>query len=222
MIFIVRLNNMKSIATLLALFAVSSFVVATEPKDDRPFCKSVEEAANWVLKKCEPEFSLKIARTPKEGLIHLHLGFGMWIRNNVPVWGNTDLIESVGKDVHPDEVGGIILDRYWQLARTKLPPMERERIEYFETHLGKLKGSKPKAKTHENVLKELNAQIAAEWPKNAPHKPFLLKADADTHFNWEPDRMSSELKANVELFTSYHRSMPFYRGDYLCVGNPDK
>ena len=213
---------MKSIVTLLALFVISSCAVTAEPKDERPFCKSVEEAAIWVLKECEPELSLKIARTPKEGLIHLHLGFGMWIRNNVPVWGNTDLIKSVGKEVHPDDVGGMVLERYWQLARTKLPQMERERIEYFETNLSKLKGSKPVAKTHGDVLKELNAQISAVWPKDAPVKPYVLKAAPDTHFNWEPDQMTSDLKANVDLFTSCHRSMPFYRGNYLCVGNPDK
>lgn len=116
----------------------------------------------------------------------------------------------------------MILERYWQLARTKLPQMERERIEYFETQIGKLKGSKPTATTHGEVLKELNNQISAAWPSDAPHKPYLLKADPGPQFYWEPDHMTSDLKANVDIFAGRHELMSFYRGDFLCVGDPDQ
>jgi hypothetical protein len=212
---------MKSITTLLVIFIFATFAVAADSKDERPFCKTVEEAANWVLKDSSPELNLKIARTPKDGLVHHHFGLGRWIRNNVPVWGNTELLKSVGKGVHPDNVGGMILDRYWQLARAKLPQKERERIEYFETQLSKLNGSKPTGKTHWKVIKKLNDQITAAWPKDAPFEPYLLKADADTQFTWEPRDMTYDLKSNVGVFVRANRSS-FYRGDYLCVGDSDK
>jgi hypothetical protein len=157
---------------------------------------------------------------PQEGLFHLHFGLGMWIRNNVPVWGNEKLMKNVGKYVHPDSVGAMILEQYWQLARQSLPAAERARIELFEGMLEKLKGKKPTARTHAEVLAELNAQIQAGWPKAAPYPPFKLIADKDTYFNWKPADMTDDLKRNVTRFLESHRSLPFYDGNYLRVGDP--
>jgi hypothetical protein len=212
---------MKTCISILLPVLLCSLALGAEPKDSRPFCKTVPEAAGWVLSNAPAKTTLQIARMPKEGLIHLHFGLGMWIRNNVPVWGNEELIQSVGKNVHPDDVGAMILEEYWRLARQKLPTQERERIELFESTLGKLRGEKPKAKTHEGVLGELNAQIHAAWPKDAKYPPFALRADKETHFTWQPDWMTADLAKNVEVFVSFHRSLPFYDGDYLRVGDPN-
>ena len=113
----------------------------------------------------------------------------------------------------------MILEQYWHLGRENLPENERKRIEFFESTLGKLKGKKPTTATHEGVLQELNEQIKATWPKDALSPPFELKADKNTYFCWEPAVMTDDLKGNVERFLLYHRSVPFYDGDYLRVGD---
>ncbi len=191
-----------------------------EEKDTRPFCKTVDEAANWVLSQMPQEETLQIARFHEQGLGHLHFDFGMWIRNNVPVWGNEPLIKSVGENVHPDHVGGMILHKYWLLARNQLPQNERNRMGYFERTLPGLKGSKPEGKSHRDVIGELNSQIKDEWPKDASYLPYVLVADDDTYFTWEPEEMEEDLNKNVERFLGYHRSISFYDGDSLRVGIP--
>lgn len=189
-------------------------------KDHRPFSKTVPEAAAWVLATVPEKTTLQVAPMHPEGLIHLHFSLGLWIRNNVPVWGNTPLLLSVGGKRHPDDVGGMILKQYWRLARARLPEPERLRIEYFEQTLPTLRGRQPAATTHHAVLAELSAQIRAAWPQEAPFPPFSLEADPATFFNWKPHEMTDDLPKNVERFLRYHRSVPFYAGDALRVGTP--
>ncbi|NJK92776.1 MAG: hypothetical protein HC904_13720 [Blastochloris sp.] len=212
---------MKALFTVLFALFLASCPIQAEEKDNRPFSKNIPDAAKWVLSEVPPETTLQVARMPKSGLIHIHFGLGMWIRNNVPVWGNAELMGSVKEGTHPDAVGGMILEQYWKLSRTKLPEEERKRIEFFEATLPKLKGKKPTAKTHQAVLKELNEQIQADWPYDAKFPPYQLKADEDTYFNWKPSEMSGDLNANVETFLGYHRSLPFYDGNFLRVGDPN-
>src|SRR5262245_38982687 len=100
---------MKTCIPVLLLALLCSLAIGAESKDSRPFCKTVPEAAEWVLSNAPAKTTLQVAQMLKEGLIHLHFGLGMWVRNNVPVWGNEDLIKSAG-NIHPDDVGGMILE----------------------------------------------------------------------------------------------------------------
>jgi hypothetical protein len=208
------------ISLLLGFLAVAA-AEEDEKTDSRPFCKTVDEAAKWVLSELNTEDTRQIAHYHEEGLIHLHFTLGMWIRNNVPVWGNEPLQESVGKDVHPDDVGGLILHEYWLLARQRLPVEARKRMEYFENTLRELDGARPEAKTHEGIIAELNSQIKGAWPKDAPYQPYVLAADTGTVFNWEPNEMGEDLDKNVRRFLGYHSSISFYDGDTLRVGIPE-
>ncbi|WYD80459.1 MAG: DUF6794 domain-containing protein [Candidatus Electrothrix gigas] len=211
---------MKIQITFTLFILLSSIAIAKAEKDDRPFCKTVPESAKWVLAEVSEKTTLLVARMPKEGLTQLHFGLGMWIRSNIPVWGNEALINSVAKGAHPDNVGRMILEQYWNLSRKKLPEEELKRIEYFEKTLVNLKGTKLTATTHAEALQEINMQIHKRWPKDAPFAPFSLKADKGADFNWVPADMTSDLKANIKLFISYHRSLTFYDGDFLRVGDP--
>ncbi|MFK5922130.1 MAG: hypothetical protein QM496_08110 [Verrucomicrobiota bacterium] len=209
----------RSIIIFLVLLSFNAWAEEKEVK--RPFCKTVDEAAKWVLGEVPEKTTMQVARTPKVGLGYLHFGLGMWIRNNVPVWGNRKLMESVGKGIHPDNVGGMILVKYWQLSRGELPEQERKRIEYFEMSVEKIWGTKPRKRTHQGVIDELNKQIQKSWPKDAPYQPFTLMADMETEFNWEPKNMSSNLKENIEMFLTSRGSLPFYEESNLRVGKRD-
>lgn len=216
-----KIKYLIIIILLLGLLIASTTTEDDEERDSRPFCKTVDEAAMWVFLEMEAGEIWEMAHFHEEGLAHLHITLGVWIRNNVPVWHNTTLLESVGKDVHPDTVGGMILHKYWLFARQQLPDSERSRIEYFEKTLRGLKGSKPKGETHESVIFELNYQIESAWPKDAPYQPYILVAEEGTYFTWEPKEMGEGLDENVKRFLRYNQSLPFYDGDNLIVGIPE-
>lgn len=116
----------------------------------------------------------------------------------------------------------MILIEYWKRARRKLPPDELARIEFFESTLSKIPGTKPKGSDHDAVIKELNDQIMKGWPANAAYQPFTLVADPDTYFTWTPDEMGSDIEQNVMTFIGYNRSIAFYEGDNLRIGTPKK
>ena len=207
----------KKFTQLLSGLVICSLLLtksAFSQEGEKP--TSIPEAARWVLSELPEDTALDVARMPKEGLIQLHMGLGMWIRNNVPVWGNEKLLKNVRR--HPDDVGMMILEEFWKLSRSKLPEGEAKRIEFFEETLPTLKGRAVTAKTREGVIQELNGQIVESWPKEAEFTPFTLRADSDTHFNWEPNDMKDDLSANVRRFLCYHRSLPFYEGEFLRVG----
>jgi len=65
----------NKLAPALALFAAAllasrSFPAETaQEKDTRPFCKTVDEAAKWVLSTMSADQTRRIAHLPEEGLI---------------------------------------------------------------------------------------------------------------------------------------------------------
>lgn len=207
---------------LVSLLIAPTFAGEKKKADNRPFCKTVDEAARWVLAKIPAENTARLARFHEKGLISLHLSLGMWIRNNIPVWGNDALMKSLARPTHPDSVGEVILKEYWRLARLQLPEAERKRIEFFEQTYPGLKGSRPNGSSNEAIIADLNTQIRDAWPKDAPYPPFTLVADPGIKFFWKPEEMGEDLKGNVSLFLSNPRSIPYYEGDTLRVGNPGR
>ena len=63
----------------------------------------------------------RIAYMQEEELINLHLGLGMWIRNNLGLWqGNAALLDATG-EAHPDDAAGAIIRAFWMALRADLP-----------------------------------------------------------------------------------------------------
>ena len=86
--------------------------------EDRPFCKTIPEAVEFLEKTLPDEIQDYIRSLPKDDLILLHLSLGMWIRNNIPVWGNKELLTNY-PGAHPDDISHVILIDLWEILKEK-------------------------------------------------------------------------------------------------------
>jgi len=78
------------------------------------------QVKNWK----EDEFTAKV-----------HLGFGMWLRNNWRLWGGSRLSKYFNDlgIYHPDDMSGIILDSYHRYLNNKEIKLE-EQIKYYQDY----------------------------------------------------------------------------------------
>lgn len=87
--------------------------------------ETVDEAAGVVLATLSDEDKNQIAGMAEGDLIGLHLGLGMWIRNNLGLWqGNQALMQSIRQhtpDIHPDDVSMVIIEAVWKRLRELAP-----------------------------------------------------------------------------------------------------
>jgi hypothetical protein len=62
-----------------------------------PYPQSIDEAVQILLALVPESEQSNIAEIPEDELIRLHLGMGMWVRNNLGLWkGNEALMADTG------------------------------------------------------------------------------------------------------------------------------
>jgi len=88
--------------------------------------------------------------TENEFSSRLHLGFGMWMRNNWQLWGGSRLSKYFNdKSVyHPDDMSGITLDSYHRNLNGQEIKFE-EQLKYYQDYWEKSKLSEKKRKQKE-------------------------------------------------------------------------
>lgn len=63
----------------------------------------------------------KIAAMSQDDLFALHLGLGMWIRNNLGLWSeNSALLESA-RAQNPDDASVVIIEALWRRLQEETP-----------------------------------------------------------------------------------------------------
>ncbi len=78
---------------------------------------TMEEAIERLMKELTPRGRGAIAAMKEEDLIDMHMGLGLWVRNNFGLWaGNDALLRATGK-THPDDASQAILRALWQRLR---------------------------------------------------------------------------------------------------------
>ena len=76
--------------------------------------ETIDQAVDELLRVLPKDNTAEITAMSKDDLIALHFGLGMWIRNNLGLWGgNRKLLQATGKE-HPDDASGVIIDALWQ------------------------------------------------------------------------------------------------------------
>lgn len=81
---------------------------------------SVDEAVDRLLRETSEQDKATLRGMAKDGLIMLHLGWGMGIRNTFGLWGgNEALMESCAKVsglafMHPDDASMVIIEAVWE------------------------------------------------------------------------------------------------------------
>lgn len=85
---------------------------------------TMEEAVGVLIAILPETETAKMAAMPESDLIHLHLGLGMWIRNNLGLWqGNDSLMQALREcqpDIHPDDASMLIIEHLWRRLRERV------------------------------------------------------------------------------------------------------
>lgn len=83
--------------------------------------ETVDQAVGVLLGLLPDGEKAKIAAMSQDDLVALHLGMGMWIRNNLGLWSeNRALLESA-RAQNPDDASAVIIDALWQRLREETP-----------------------------------------------------------------------------------------------------
>ena len=79
------------------------------------FPRTVAEAADRVLSDLSEEDKEQIQNTPRDALIQLHFGLGIFVRNACGLWaGNEELAEACAQAGHPDEASAVVVEEVWR------------------------------------------------------------------------------------------------------------
>ncbi|MCE5325160.1 MAG: hypothetical protein LLG01_01975 [Planctomycetaceae bacterium] len=98
-----------------AATSASSHVSAS---NHAPWPATIDQAVERLMKELTPRGRGAIAAIKEEDLIDMHMGLGLWVRNNFGLWaGNDSLLKSTGK-THPDEASQVILHALWTRLRS--------------------------------------------------------------------------------------------------------
>jgi hypothetical protein len=82
-----------------------------------PNPQTVDEAVQILLALVRESEQANIAEIPEDELIRLHLGMGMWVRNNLGLWkGNEALMADTGA-LDVDEAASVISRAFWLRVR---------------------------------------------------------------------------------------------------------
>lgn len=89
---------------------------------DKPqWPETVDQAVGVLLGLLPDGAKAKIAAMSQDDLVALHLGLGMWIRNNLGLWSeNSALLESAHSQ-NPDDASVVIIEALWRRLREALP-----------------------------------------------------------------------------------------------------
>lgn len=79
---------------------------------------TIAEAVDAVLTGMPDEAKGELAEMTHDQLPMLHFGIGLWIRNNLGLWGgNAALRRAAGED--PDEASMVIIEALWKRLRSE-------------------------------------------------------------------------------------------------------
>ncbi|WP_374683367.1 DUF6794 domain-containing protein [Accumulibacter sp.] len=83
--------------------------------------ETVDQAVGVLLGLLPDGEKDKIAAMSQDDLVVLHLGLGMWIRNNLGLWSeNSALLESA-RSQNPDDASVVIIEALWRRLREATP-----------------------------------------------------------------------------------------------------
>jgi len=89
--------------------------------DKRQWPETVDQAVGVLLGLLPDAEKAKVAAIAQDDLVALHLGLGMWIRNNLGLWSeNSALLESA-RAQNADDASVVIIEALWRRLREETP-----------------------------------------------------------------------------------------------------
>lgn len=148
-------------------------------------------------------------------MVAYHFGWGMGLRNALPIWGNEALIEDSGEK-QPDEISGIIMERVRGKLHDALPEEEKKRIQAFMNFVKSEKTLTVPKGTWDEMEDALNAHIESLAPVEPT--PYLIK------IRYEPTRKNSvgkfrdlTLARVLEFVIQGYVGSAYFTNDHLVI-----
>ncbi|MCQ9634762.1 hypothetical protein MP477_07310 [Chryseobacterium sp. WG23] len=111
----------------------------------------------------------------------VHLGFGMWMRNNWQLWGGSRLSKYFNdlKIYHPDDMSGIILVSYHRYLNSKEIKLE-EQVKYYQDYWESSEKKARKGKIEEFSKYKIGDKLNFNYQKGFVSKEQEDRYDNDT------------------------------------------
>lgn len=176
-----------AVAGVVTALSIASSVF-TPP---RSWPTSVDAAVQVVVDHLDADSKKAIAYGEVSPL-GMHFGLGMWIRNELGLWGGNFWLRSDCGEAHPDDCSAVILDALAKRLRAELPEEERLALEKLEAQMSRV--TMAPFDFHEMSLKDLALLIdAAVSHQLPPSDRFSVRFDAefaDDTISWtDPEAM---------------------------------
>jgi hypothetical protein len=162
-------NSISVFVGMLLLFSSAAFGQG----EGKQHLSTVEDAVSALLQTLPTEEQDYLREMPKEGLIELHFGLGLYIRNSLIRHGgigdhyNEQLMKSCAKEVKEDAVSidgcsGIILEALWNRARSNANPTLVRDLDVQLNFLAKMNiiNRNYKEKNLGEIIDDINLQVA--------------------------------------------------------------
>jgi hypothetical protein len=77
---------------------------------------TIDEAAAYLLDSMSDADKTRLKNMPKDDLIGLHFGLGMYIRNQLGLWGKNEKMMASEKSYYfdPDSISMMIIEAMWK------------------------------------------------------------------------------------------------------------
>ena len=83
--------------------------------------ETVDQAVGVLLGLLPDGEKDKIAAMSQDDLVVLHLGLGMWIRNNLGLWSENSALLQSAHAQNPDDASVVIIEALWRRLREETP-----------------------------------------------------------------------------------------------------
>jgi hypothetical protein len=204
---------------VVSLLACTALYAQPREKDDRPWPKTVEEALDVLERDMADEDKRMLATLRPSCLITMHFGWGMGLRNGLPIWGNEPLMKDARAN-HADDVSGIIMARFCERLFSRLPEEYRNRVTAFNRLLEQTKPTISGETTFESALREWNIRlrVRASELKREKSELFQIRIKGENAaMKVPPDLFRQKSIAEFLDSEGLKLGLIYYEGDVLWI-----
>lgn len=85
--------------------------------------ETVEVAVRLLLDMVPSDEQARIAAMPRDAVVELHWGLGMWVRNNLGLWSSSGALFKATGQANADDASMVVVEAFWQRLRDTLPKL---------------------------------------------------------------------------------------------------
>lgn len=189
--------------TFAAMLAVTLLCLYLVPPRSWP--TTVDEAADIVIERLDQQTQRIIAYGEADPL-YMHFGLGMWIRNELGLWGGNHWLLSDCGAWHPDDCSEVILSAVVHRLRSSLPEGDRLQLERLEAQIEQIQMAPFNFQDTplKDVARLINAAVANQLPAANRFFVRVVPEDAEEVVSWTDPVPSPFAEALIKLRANTH------------------